>query len=342
MHIWEWLHIYPDVTQAVPTTESRWQLYRLLSDPMRLRLLALAAEEELSVGELAELLGEPQPNVSRHAAPLRQAALLADRRQGARTLVRLADEVENDPVVADALAAGRKLCEEDGSLSRVSEVVLAREAKTREFFDKPPAVEVALSPDLPSYLWAFAGLIESRGLAVDVGTGDGVLLDLLAPLYERVIAVDRSGAQLSRARQRIQAHGYTNVNVLETDLGSDEILGAVGEGADLVVAARVLHHAPRPKAALAELAKLARPGGKLLVIDYARHEDTAMTETQADVWLGFSKSELRGFAEAAKLSDIHVRELPPGFVRSGPDSHIQWLTLLATRGAKKSQSKEKS
>jgi ArsR family transcriptional regulator len=310
---------------------------------MRLRLLALAAEEELSVGELAELLGEPQPNVSRHAAPLRQAALLADRRQGARTLVRLADNVESDPVIADALAAGRKLCDEDGSLARVSEVVSARDQKTREFFERPPAVEVALSPDLPSYLWAFAGLIESRGLAVDVGTGDGVLLDLLAPIYERVVAVDRSEAQLSRARQRIKAHGYDNVELIEAPIGGEAITKAVGKGADLVVAARVLHHAPRPKSALADLADLVRPGGKLLVIDYARHEDDQMSEKQADVWLGFSKSELRAFAAAAKLSDIHVRELPSGFVRSGPDSHIQWLTLLATRGAKQaSQSKEKS
>jgi ArsR family transcriptional regulator len=132
------------------------------------------------------------------------------------------------------------------------------------------------------------------------------------------------------------------VNVIEADLGSPEIAQAVGGGADLVVAARVLHHAPRPKSALAELAELVRPGGKLLVIDYARHEDAGMTETQADVWLGFSKGELRGFAEAAKLSEVHVRELPAGFVRQGPDSHIQWLTLLATRGARKRESKEKS
>src|SRR6516162_5398655 len=93
----------------------RWELYRILSEPVRLRLLALAADEELAIGELAELLGESQPNVSRHTAPLRQAGLLAVRKQGTRTLVRLADGAHADAVVADALGSGRALCDEDGS-----------------------------------------------------------------------------------------------------------------------------------------------------------------------------------------------------------------------------------
>ncbi len=160
--------------QTVPGSETRWQLYRLLSDPVRLRLLALAAEEELSVGELAELLGEAQPNVSRHAAPLRQAGLLTDRRQGTRTLIRLSESVEGDPVVDDALAAGRRLCQADSSLERVAEVVASRDARTREFFAEPATTEVAVSAELPVYLAAFAGLVEPRGLAVDAGTGDVV------------------------------------------------------------------------------------------------------------------------------------------------------------------------
>src|SRR3954465_3583476 len=93
------------MTQGAPL-DARWQLYRLLSDPFRLRLLALAAEEELALGELADLLGESQPNLSRHAAPLRQAGLLSERRQGTRTLVRLNAAAKSDPVVCDALFAG--------------------------------------------------------------------------------------------------------------------------------------------------------------------------------------------------------------------------------------------
>src|ERR1700754_1956520 len=94
---------------------ARWELYRVLAEPMRLRLLALAAEEELAIGELTVLLGESQPNVSRHVAPLKQASLLLMRRQGTRAFVRIAEAAAADPVVADALASGRSLCEADGS-----------------------------------------------------------------------------------------------------------------------------------------------------------------------------------------------------------------------------------
>ncbi|MBI3200604.1 MAG: metalloregulator ArsR/SmtB family transcription factor [Polyangiaceae bacterium] len=317
--------------QSLPGGETRWQLYRLLSDPVRLRLLALAAEEELSVGELAELLGEAQPNVSRHAAPLRQAGLLCDRRQGTRTLVRLSDEAARDAVVTDALAAGRRMCEAEGSLARVADVVASRDEKTREFFAQPGDAEVGLSPELPLYLSAFAELIGDRALAVDAGTGDGVLLDLLAPVYRRVVAIDRSTAQLERARQRVRAHGYTNVTLIEDQIGGERVREAVGGGADLVLAVRVLHHAPRPKAALKDLAELARPGGKVLVIDYARHEDERMSEQQADVWLGFSEQELAGFAAAAKLEHVRVGRAPEGVPRVGVDAHLPCLTLLGTR-----------
>lgn len=320
--------------QSLPGSETRWQLYRLLSDPVRLRLLALSAEEELSVGELAELLGEAQPNVSRHAAPLRQAGLLADRRQGTRTLMRLSEDASRDPVVADALEAGRRLCDADGSLGKVAEIVASRDAKTREFFAQPGASEVAVSAELPFYLSAFAGLLTRRSLAVDAGTGDGVLLDLLAPVYDRVVAIDRSVAQLERARQRVRAHGYDNVTFVEDQIGSQQVRAAVGDGADLVLAVRVLHHAPRPKATLGELVELARPGGKILVIDYARHDDERMSEQQADVWLGFSPEELAAFAKAAGLSDVHTSPVPTSFARVGVDAHLPCLTLLGTRPMK--------
>src|SRR5436305_237141 len=119
-------------TAAAPTT--RWELYRVLAEPVRLKLLALAAEEELAIGELAELLGESQPNVSRHVAPLKAAGLLLSRKQGTRALVRLAEGTSADAVVADALASGRALCEGDGSLARVAEVLRDRDQVGREFF----------------------------------------------------------------------------------------------------------------------------------------------------------------------------------------------------------------
>lgn len=111
-------------------TDPRWQLYRVLSEPLRLRLLALAEQEEISVGELAELLGEGQPNISRHAAALGQSGILLDRRQGTRTLVGLGEAACAAVVVAVALEAGKPLCQQDGTLERVASVVRACDGRS--------------------------------------------------------------------------------------------------------------------------------------------------------------------------------------------------------------------
>src|SRR6188768_2531708 len=109
----------------------RWELYRLLADPVRPRLLALASIEELAVGELADLLREGQPKVSRHVAALRDAGLLSARRQGTWTLVRLAPGALEDKVIADAVEAGAATCDADGTMARVAGVLAAREAHTK-------------------------------------------------------------------------------------------------------------------------------------------------------------------------------------------------------------------
>lgn len=319
------------VSVSVPEVSARCQLYRLLSDPTRLRLLALAGEEELSVGELAELLDESQPNVSRHTAQLRQAALLVDRRQGARTLVHLGHEVTRDAVVADALEAGRRLCRDDGSLARVGEIVAKRDHRTREFFERAGGRPADVEGDIPAYLQAFAPLLSDRDLAVDAGTGDGALLDVLAPLFRKVIAFDRSAVQLDAARQRKVRRGYRNVELIEEPIGSERVLGRVGAGADLVACSRVLHHAPRPRRMVQELAALLKPGGRVLLIDYARHEDEALRERQADVWMGFTAEEMLAFAREAGLVRAAVSKLDGVCPRCGEDAHIPRLCLIAFR-----------
>lgn len=312
-------------------TSDRWELYRLLGEPIRLRLLALAAADELSVGELAEVLGEPQPNVSRHVSALRRAQLLGERKQGTRVFVRLAPEAARDAVVNDALRAGRELASTDGSLARAAEAVRARDAAARAFFDSRSAealAEDALAPELPSYLAALAPLVSPRGLAIDVGTGDGRMLDLLAPIFERVVAFDRAGAQLARAEARRAARGYRNVELREGDLDDDGFRSGL-VGADLAVASRVLHHAPRPARTLAQLASLLREGGALVVIDYLPHDDERLSASQADLWLGFGETELLRLATEAGLRDALVRPLPAA--RGTPDAHLPWHCLTARR-----------
>jgi ArsR family transcriptional regulator len=316
-----------------PALESRWQLYRLLSDPFRLRLLALTAEEELSVGELSDLLEESQPNVSRHTAPLRQAGLLTDRRQGARTLIRLAESAASDPVVADALGAGRGLCRDDGSLSRVPEIVRLRDARTREFFARPGKADeiLTVAPELPAYLLALGAVIGQRELALDAGTGDGRLLDVLAPLYRRVVALDRSEVQLGRALRLVRARDYSNVELVRDEVDGPAIKEAIGVGADVVIASRMLHHAPLPRSTLQSLTALARPGGNVLIVDFVRHEDEQQREQQADVWMGFDADELAQYARAAGLADVRVLPVPAGFVSAAADGHLGWHILVATR-----------
>lgn len=314
---------------------ARWELYRVLAEPVRLRLLALAAEEELAIGELAGLLGESQPNVSRHVAPLRQAGLVLVRREGTRSLVRLAEAAAADAVVADALASGRALCEADGTLSKVTEVLRERDRVAREFFaQREKEAEPVPEPPGPglAYVAALARLLPSRRLAVDAGTGDGALLDVLSPAFEEVVAVDRSETQLERARVRIARHGLANVRLLKAELGGEGLRAAVGEGADVVFASRILHHAPRPVDLLRQLAQLAAPEGAVLVIDYGRHDDESMRD-EADLWLGFEPAELRRLAKDAGLTRAEVVKLPAAWCGKGKDAHLPWQVLIARRAA---------
>ena len=313
---------------------ARWELYRLLGEPSRLRLLALANEEELAIGELAELLGEAQPNVSRHVKPLRQAGLLNVRKQGTRVLVRTSEAVNRDPVVRDAVDAGRLLCTEDGSLTRVHELVRARDVEARAFFDQAADEDVASWPaELPAYLALLAPFVARRALAIDLGTGEGRLLEVLAPVFDHVVAVDRSPAQLSRARRRLAERGYRNVELAECEFDDAALRKGVEArgGADAVFLSRVLHHATSPARTVKGVARLLAPGGILVVLDYAAHDDEALREQQADVWLGFEADELVRFASEAGLSEARVLTVPAGRKGRGPDAHIDWQILVATK-----------
>jgi ArsR family transcriptional regulator len=330
--------------ESVPQGDasSRWELYRLLADPVRLRLLGLTASEELGVGELAELLREGQPKISRHASALRDAGLVAARRQGTWTLLKLAHGAVQDPVVADAVAAGVASCRADGTLARIDEIVAARDAATREFFARQrTAVRVGPPPEALAYLAAFAPLLAHRRLAVDAGTGDGALLEVLSPVFERVIGLDRAGAQLALAAERVRRRELANVTLIEGEAFGPEARAAVKKGAtgaDVVFASRVLHHAPVPERAMVALAELARParggerGGAVVVLDYEPHEDQAFREQEADLWLGFEPKELKRMGKAAGLVDAHWQRLPTAWLGDGPDKHLGWQLYVGFRG----------
>jgi SAM-dependent methyltransferase len=294
----------------------RVDLFRLLGDEDRLRLLALCAEEELTVGELASLLGESQPQITKKSQPLREVGLLSARRDGTRTLLR--SHLDPDVIIDAALAEGRVLCSKDGSLAKVAAIVAAREELSRRFFDGIGLADAPVETDgapradaeLLGWLPLFAPLLPGRALAIDVGTGEGTLLPLLSPLYERVIAVDRSPARLARCAARISSLGLPNVRLREGDVEDAGLAEEIGQrgGADLVVMARVLHHAAQPQNWIAAATRLLRPGGHLIVVDYLPHDDESMRE-QGDVWLGFEPAKLRTWFASAALAAITVSPL---------------------------------
>lgn len=322
---------------SVQAASGRWDLYKVLGERQRLRLLALAAVEELSVGELAELLGESQPNVSRQLAPLRRLGLLAERKQGTRVLVQLERSVADDPVVADALRSGRALCEADGSLVRIPQLIGQRDAAAREFFSRTePAPDPPRFPaEAPAYLRALSLLLPRRRLALDVGTGDGGLLDVLAPLFERVVGLDREAARLSQAQARIERRGYHHVSLMTVDVLEGSLSEVVEQHglSDVVIASRLLHHAPRPAEMVAALGRLLSPEGTLLILDYAPHQDESLMREQADLWLGFSEAELRRYVQRAGLRTLTVADVPAIDCGRGPDSHLRWQVLAARRDA---------
>jgi SAM-dependent methyltransferase len=290
-------------------TQPRADLFRLLGDEDRLRLLALCADDELTVGELAALLGESQPQITKKSQPLRDVGLLAARREGTRTLLRSATPGD-DPVLAAALAEGRALCERDGSLARVAALVAQRDEASRRYFESasagPDVAPAIAENELAAYLPILAPLLPGRALAVDVGTGEGALLPLLSPLYERVIAVDRSAARLARCGARIAALGLPNVRLREGAVEDATLAAELSQevagrgGADLVLMIRVLHHVARPVEAIAGAARLLRPGGHLIIVDYLPHDDERVRE-QGHVWLGFDAAMLQAGLTRAGL-----------------------------------------
>jgi ArsR family transcriptional regulator len=308
------------VAISTPSASSRAELFRLLGDEDRLRLLALCAEEELTVGELAALLDEAQPQLTRKSQPLRDAGLLKARKDGTRTLLSAHLDAAHDAAIAKvALDEGRALCMRDGSLAKVAAIVRAREEHARKFFDSTtPSTPstTAVADALAPLLSIVAPLLPGRALAVDAGTGEGALLPLLSPLYERVIAVDRSPARLARCAERVAALGLANVRLREGDVEDATLLEEVSGkgGADLVLVARVLHHAARPHEAVSAAASLLKRGGHLAVVDYLPHDDEAMRD-EGDVWLGFDPLRLRAWLTSAELDVVALHPI------SIPDRH---------------------
>lgn len=303
-------------------------MFKTLSDPTRLRILALLAREELAVQDLMEILGMAQSRVSRHLAILREAGLLRDRRDGTWVHYRLEEPLP--PLYRDAWALARRdlegdpLCERDRAA--LEAVVAARTHRTRDFFE-------SLGPEWDTLRKVFDDDVHrARALAhllphglrvADVGTGTGILAAELARLGCRVVAVDSSPRMLEVARERLGGAGVSGVEFLEADAGSLPLAAA---SLDAAVAHMVLHYLPRPEAAVGEMARVVRPGGRVVVVDFLAHELDWMRDELGMLWLGFEEAGVRAWFEGAGLRDVRIestpprarqRELPGTFIASG-------------------------
>ncbi|MGB5682901.1 MAG: methyltransferase, partial [Polyangiales bacterium] len=205
----------------------------------------------------------------------------------------------------------------------------------RAFFEQPPTEAPASGlGEWSAYLTALRTLVPQRGLAVDVGTGDGALVELLAPLFDRVVAVDRSEERVKAAERRLANRYSQHVELIRAEYDDAAVASRLDELglADAVFAVRLLHHAPKPEKVVSLLASFAKPGGQVVVIDYCAHDDETMREHRADLWLGFEREELIGFAKSAGLIDPEVFTIPATRYGPGPDAHLQWQVLAARRG----------
>ncbi len=293
---------------------------RAAAETTRLRLLALANRGSFCVTDFAEILGQSQPRLSRHLKLLCESGLLSRAREGstvwfslppdalgdlARTLVERLPE--DDPLLAsDRRQAARVLAER-------ARVASAQFRLQGEDWDEMQALGLPAARVEAAIEELLGG--PSLGRVLDIGTGTGRLLELLAPRASSALGIDASRAMLGLARGRLASPGLQHCGVRQADMYRLPLADA---SYDVAILQMVLHYAEDPAAALREAARVLRPGGRLLVIDLAAHERSDLTARLAHVWPGFSGAKM-----ATLLSEAGLRPSQPARVE-GPLEIMLW------------------
>jgi ubiquinone/menaquinone biosynthesis C-methylase UbiE len=294
----------------------------------RLRLLALLAEAELTVSELVIILGQSQPRVSRHLRLLVEASLAERHREGAWVFFRIAQRGPAGAFARDLIA---RLSPADSRLAadraRLAEVRQARTDQAARYFaahaanwDQLRAMHVP-EEKVEAAVRKAIGPGPFEALA-DLGTGTGQILELLAPLAARAVGIDQSPQMLAVARVRIERAGLRHVQLRQGDIYA---LPVEGNGYDLVLMYQVLHYLDDPLRAIREAARILRPGGKLLIVDFAPHEVETLRAVHAHRRLGFAAEEVAGFLSAAGLDLIAADNLVPNSSEEGKLTVSLWL-----------------
>lgn len=277
---------------------------RAAAEPTRLRLLALCARSELTVTELCQILGQSQPRVSRHLKLLCEAGLLQRFREGTWAFFRLASDNEGAAlarILVDRLSAEDRTLALD--VTRLEGIRRQRGEAAADYFRENAArwdrvralhvdeaeVERALLELLP------AGEI---GTLLDVGTGTGRMLQLVGPRVERAVGIDTSREMLAVARANLDRAGLEGCVVRQADMYQ---LPWPDGSFDTAIFHMVLHFATAPGEAVAEAARALRPGGRLLIVDFAPHELEELRRDHAHRRLGFAEDEIADWCRSAAL-----------------------------------------
>jgi ArsR family transcriptional regulator len=305
-------------------------LLRVLSDPTRVRLLALLRREELTVAELSSVLRLAQPRVSTHLAKLKESGLVRDRRAGVSAYYRFNENgFEN---AADLLRALEDSVDDavlDADAQRLPSVLTAR-ARDRGWADSVAGdMERHYSPGRTWETLArtLLQLLET-GDVLDIASGDGVLAELLAPHAHSIVCVDSSPNVVAAARKRLKS--FRNVEVLEGDMHAlANVFGSNRRQFDLVLMMHALTYSEHPQQAIAEAARVLKAGGRLLAATLARHAHRTAVAPFDHKNLGFKRDELAAFARKAGLEVIRSDRIS----RESRPPHFEVLSLLARRPA---------
>lgn len=301
------------------------RVLRALSDPTRLRLLAVLESEELSVNELQEITRMGQSRISTQLGQIQEAGLVTSRREGKRTFYKL--HPSPDPTAGDLLTAAlrgaRELESFEADQSNLKRALSRRENVAQGYFD-----QVAGRFDRsygPGRSWQAFGQLLLRLIPqwtiADLGSGEGLMSELLARGARKVIAVDNSERMVTFGASKARKNGIRNLEFRLGDLEDPPIDPA---SVDLAILSQALHHAADPLKALTGAHRILKPGGQIVILDLLEHPYESARELYGDRWLGFSEAKLVGWLEQAgfrrtEVSVVAKEEAPP---------HFQ--TLLAT------------
>ena len=305
-----------------------WDTLKILSDPTRLRLLALAMREELSVAELQEILGMGQSRISSQLALLRQAGLVVDRRDGKKAYYSLRPRLPSGQLALVRAAvesvADLDLLAEDG---RHLDRVLAKRRRVSEQYFNLIAGRLGRN-QCPGRSWEAIGRLALRLVppivVADLGAGEGLISQLLARNAKQVWCIDNSPRMVEVGTELARKNDLTN---LAYRLGDIEQVPLPDESVDLAILSQALHHARHPQKAVDEAHRILRPGGQLLILDLAEHNFEKARELYADLWLGFKETALEGFLKKAKFTKIEVTPV----AREAAEPRFETLLASATK-----------